>query len=124
MCTKGKCMESPGIGKLHQQTQLISESVRRVILDAKVGRSLYEKEFAKDLLSIVPGIWKLNMYGMVSLRLTIVCHNMYVYMEWDRIALTSVGPLEGIEQESAYEGLVTRAKARWKNDLSGKIDMI
>nr|XP_016497410.1 PREDICTED: glycerophosphodiester phosphodiesterase GDPD4-like isoform X6 [Nicotiana tabacum] len=33
--------------------KLISGSVRRVILDAKVGPPLYEKEFAKDLLSIV-----------------------------------------------------------------------
>lgn len=33
--------------------QLISGSVRRVILDAKVGFPLDEKEFAKDLLSIV-----------------------------------------------------------------------
>ncbi|XP_019248124.1 PREDICTED: glycerophosphodiester phosphodiesterase GDPD4 isoform X1 [Nicotiana attenuata] len=33
--------------------KLISGSVRRVILDAKVGSPLYEKEFAKDLLSIV-----------------------------------------------------------------------
>ncbi|KAJ8531612.1 hypothetical protein K7X08_033970 [Anisodus acutangulus] len=38
---------------LEDALKLISGSVRQVILDAKVGPPLYEKEFAKDLLSIV-----------------------------------------------------------------------
>ncbi|KAF3663905.1 Glycerophosphodiester phosphodiesterase GDPD4 [Capsicum annuum] len=38
---------------LEDALKLISGSARRVILDAKVGPPLYEKEFAKDLLSVV-----------------------------------------------------------------------
>lgn len=38
---------------LEDALKLISGSVRHVILDAKVGPPLYEKEFAKDLLSVV-----------------------------------------------------------------------
>lgn len=38
---------------LEDALKLISGSVRQVILDAKVGHPFYEKEFAKDLLSVV-----------------------------------------------------------------------
>ncbi|KAL3324501.1 hypothetical protein AABB24_038573 [Solanum stoloniferum] len=38
---------------LEDALKLISGSVRQVILDAKVGPLLYEREFAKDLLSVV-----------------------------------------------------------------------
>lgn len=33
--------------------QLVSGSVKQVILDAKVGPPLYEKGLAKDILSVV-----------------------------------------------------------------------
>lgn len=33
--------------------QLVSGSVRQVILDAKVGPPLYERGLAKDILSVV-----------------------------------------------------------------------
>ncbi|XP_049381092.1 glycerophosphodiester phosphodiesterase GDPD4 isoform X4 [Solanum stenotomum] len=38
---------------LEDALKLISGSIRQVILDAKVGPPLYEREFAKDLLSVV-----------------------------------------------------------------------
>lgn len=53
--------------------QLISESVRQVILDIKVGPPLYEQGLAEDTLSIVSsyGPWQ-SIITFSMLRKTIV----------------------------------------------------
>lgn len=72
--------------------QLVSGSVKQLILDAKVGPPLYEKGLAKDILSVVSflnllprsciclctelinGLWKINVTLQCEIRF---CSSIY-----------------------------------------------
>ncbi|KAJ3671589.1 hypothetical protein LUZ60_007668 [Juncus effusus] len=116
-----KEIQKQGVPLVENVLDLISKSVRQVILDIKVGPPLYEKDLANDILSIVKInacknclVWaKSDTIAIDVIKLSQDIHVGYIIMkDFKTGSMSKLGRIKGAQVGGVYHPLINEKLVR------------